>query len=102
MTLISQTAAQNKRRITTGMLNDFLSDATARVQPPSDKGKRLKIYYMTQASVCPPTFIFFVNRSDLFHFSYKRYLENRLRTVFGFEGSPVRFIVRERGEDGKI
>lgn len=102
MTLISQTAAQNKRRITTGMLNDFLSDATVRVQPPSDKGKRLKIYYMTQASVCPPTFIFFVNRSDLFHFSYKRYLENRLRTVFGFEGSPVRFIVRERGEDGKI
>jgi GTP-binding protein len=102
MTLILQTAAQNRRRITTGMLNDFLSDATARVQPPSDKGKRLKIYYMTQASVCPPTFIFFVNRSDLFHFSYKRYLENRLRAVFGFEGSPIRFIVRERGEDGKI
>lgn len=102
MTLILQTAAQNRRRITTGMLNEFLSDATARVQPPSDKGKRLKIYYMTQASVCPPTFIFFVNRSDLFHFSYKRYLENRLRAVFGFEGSPVRFIVRERGEDGKI
>ena len=97
MTLILQTAAQNRRRITTGMLNEFLSDATARVQPPSDKGKRLKIYYMTQASVCPPTFIFFVNR-----FSYKRYLENRLRAVFGFEGSPVRFIVRERGEDGKI
>ena len=102
MTLILQTAAQNRRRITTGMLNEFLSEATARVQPPSDKGKRLKIYYMTQASVCPPTFIFFVNRSDLFHFSYKRYLENRLRAVFGFEGSPVRFIVRERGEDGKI
>mgnify|MGYP002385318382 FL=1 len=102
MTLILQTAAQNRRRITTGMLNEFLSDATARVQPPSDKGKRLKIYYMTQASVCPPTFIFFVNRSDLFHFSYKRYLENRLRAVFGFEGSPIRFIVRERGEDGKI
>lgn len=102
MALIYQAAQQNKRRVTTGMLNDFLSDATARVQPPSDKGKRLKIYYMTQASVFPPTFIFFVNRSDLFHFSYKRYLENRLREVFGFEGSPVRFIVRERGEDGKV
>ena len=102
MALIYQAAQQNKRRVTTGMLNDFLSDATARVQPPSDKGKRLKIYYMTRASVCPPTFIFFVNRSDLFHFSYKRYLENRLREVFGFEGSPVRFIVRERGEDGKV
>lgn len=100
--MIVDAALQNKRRVTTGMLNDFLSDATARVQPPSDKGKRLKIYYMTQASVCPPTFIFFVNRSDLFHFSYKRYLENRLREVFGFEGTPVRFIVRERGEDGKL
>lgn len=100
--MIVNAALQNKRRVTTGMLNDFLSDATARVQPPSDKGKRLKIYYMTQASVCPPTFIFFVNRSDLFHFSYKRYLENRLREVFGFEGTPVRFIVRERGEDGKL
>lgn len=100
MTLIVEAAMQNKRRVTTGMLNDFLSDATARVQPPSDKGKRLKIFYMTQASVCPPTFIFFVNRSDLFHFSYKRYLENRLREVFGFDGSPVRFIIRERGEDG--
>lgn len=100
--MIVDAAIQNRRRVTTGMLNDFLSDATARVQPPSDKGKRLKIYYMTQASVCPPTFIFFVNRSDLFHFSYKRYLENRLREVFGFEGTPVRFIVRERGEDGKL
>ncbi len=99
---IVEAATQNKRRITTGMLNDFLNDATARVQPPSDKGKRLKIYYMTQASTCPPTFIFFVNKSDLFHFSYKRYLENRLREVFGFEGTPVRFIVRERGEENKI
>lgn len=98
---IVETCAQNKRRVTTGMLNDFLNDAVTRVQPPSDKGKRLKIYYMTQASTCPPTFIFFVNRADLFHFSYKRYLENRLREVFGFEGSPIRFIVRERGEEGK-
>lgn len=95
---IVEVAKQNKRRVTTGMLNDFLSDATARVQPPSDKGRRLKIYYMTQASTCPPTFIFFVNRADLFHFSYKRYLENRLREVFGFLGTPIRFIVRERGE----
>ncbi len=95
---IVEVAEQNKRRVTTGMLNDFLGDATARVQPPSDKGRRLKIYYMTQASTCPPTFIFFVNRSDLFHFSYKRYLENRLREVFGFLGTPIRFIVRERGE----
>ncbi len=95
---IVEVASQNKRRVTTGMLNDFLGDATARVQPPSDKGRRLKIFYMTQASTCPPTFIFFVNRSDLFHFSYKRYLENRLREVFGFLGTPIRFIVRERGE----
>lgn len=95
---IVEVAGQNKRRVTTGMLNDFLGDATARVQPPSDKGRRLKIFYMTQASTCPPTFIFFVNRADLFHFSYKRYLENRLREVFGFLGTPIRFIVRERGE----
>jgi len=101
MECIVNVSEQNKRRVTTGMLNDFLGDATARVQPPSDKGRRLKIFYMTQASTCPPTFIFFVNRADLFHFSYKRYLENRLREVFGFEGSPIRFIVRERGEDNK-
>ena len=99
---VAEAHVQNGRRVTTGMLNDFLSDATARVQPPSDKGKRLKIFYMTQASTCPPTFIIFVNRADLFHFSYKRYLENRLREVFGFEGTPVRFIVRERGEEGKL
>ena len=101
MESIVRVAEQNKRRVTTGMLNDFLGDATARVQPPSDKGRRLKIFYMTQASTTPPTFIFFVNRADLFHFSYKRYLENRLREVFGFEGTPIRFIVRERGEDNK-
>ena len=99
---VVEAAAQNKRRVTTGMLNDFLSEATARVQPPSDKGKRLKIYYMTQASSEPPTFIFFVNNAELFHFSYKRYLENRLREVFGFEGTPIRFIVRERGEENKV
>lgn len=91
---------QNSMRISTGKLNDILAAATARVQPPTDKGKRLKIYYMTQASTRPPTFVFFVNRKDLFHFSYQRYLENQIREVFGLEGTPVRMIIRERG-DGK-
>ena len=85
-------------RIRTGMLNELLAQATARVQPPSDKGKRLKIFYMTQASVKPPTFVFFCNDAELFHFSYQRYLENRIREAFGLEGTPVRIIVRERGE----
>ena len=97
--LIQQVAANNAMRITTGRLNDVLAYATARVQPPTDKGKRLKIYYMTQASTQPPTFVFFVNRSDLFHFSYQRYLENQIRETFGLEGTPVRFIIRERGND---
>ncbi|MBR3738246.1 MAG: ribosome biogenesis GTPase Der, partial [Eubacterium sp.] len=92
--------SQNSMRISTGKLNEVLAVATARVQPPTDKGKRLKIYYMTQASTRPPTFVFFVNKSDLFHFSYQRYLENQIREIFGLEGTPVRFIVRERG-DGK-
>lgn len=98
MVAIKDAYNENKRRISTGMLNDVLNDATARVQPPSDKGKRLKIYYMTQASTQPPTFVFFVNRKDLFHFSYQRYLENRIRDTFGFKGTPIRFIIRERGE----
>ncbi len=96
--LICASHQSNTKRITTGQLNDMLNDATMRVQPPSDKGKRLRIYYMTQASVAPPTFVFFVNKKDLFHFSYQRYLENQLRSTFGFEGSPIRFIVREKGE----
>jgi len=96
--LIRHVANQNSMRISTGVLNDLLADATARVQPPSDKGRRLKIYYMTQASTRPPTFVCFVNRADLFHFSYQRYLENQLREVFGLEGTPVRFVIRERGE----
>lgn len=91
---------QNSMRVSTGMLNDVLADATARVQPPTDKGRRLKIYYMTQPSTRPPTFVCFVNRADLFHYSYQRYLENQLRQTFGLEGTPVRFIVRERGEKG--
>lgn len=96
--LICSAVQNNQRRITTGQLNDLLTDATTRVQPPSDKGKRLRIYYMTQASIAPPTFVFFVNKKDLFHFSYQRYLENQLRSTFEFSGSPIRFIVREKGE----
>lgn len=90
---------QNAMRISTGKLNDVLADAQARVQPPTDKGRRLKIYYMTQASTRPPTFVCFVNRADLFHYSYQRYLENQIREVFGLEGTPVRFVIRERGRD---
>ncbi|MDR0531004.1 MAG: ribosome biogenesis GTPase Der [Oscillospiraceae bacterium] len=94
--LIRFTDEQNAMRITTGKLNDILADATARVQPPTDKGRRLKIYYMTQASTRPPTFVCFVNRRELFHYSYQRYIENQIRGVFGLEGTPVRLIVRER------
>ncbi len=85
-------------RITTGMLNDLLAEATSRVQPPTDKGRRLKILYMTQASVKPPTFVCFVNSAELFHFSYQRYIENRIRETFGMQGTPIRFIIRERGD----
>ena len=97
--MIKSAAANNAMRISTGRLNDVLAYATARVQPPTDKGRRLKIYYLTQASTQPPTFVFFVNRSDLFHFSYQRYLENQIRETFGLDGTPVRFVVRERGDD---
>lgn len=96
--LIKYVDTQNAMRISTGKLNDILADATARVQPPSDKGKRLKIYYITQASTRPPTFVAFCNRAQLFHFSYQRYLENQIRSTFGLEGTPVRFVIRERGE----
>ena len=99
--LIKYTYGQNTMRISTGMLNDVLAYATTRVQPPSDKGRRLKIYYMTQPSTKPPTFVTFVNKADLFHFSYKRYIENQIRSTFGLEGTPVRFIVRERGGNDK-
>lgn len=90
---------QSKMRVSTGMLNDVLAEATMRVQPPSDKGKRLKIYYMTQASAAPPTFVVFCNNAELFHFSYQRYLENCLRTTFGFSGTPIKLIIRQRGDD---
>ena len=89
---------QSTTRISTGMLNDVLSEATMKVQPPSDKGKRLKIYYMTQISVAPPTFVIFCNDAELFHFSYQRYLENCLRQTFGFNGTPIRLIIRMKGD----
>lgn len=97
--LINNVNMQNSMRISTGMLNDVLAYATTRVQPPSDKGRRLKIYYMTQPSTKPPTFVVFVNRADLFHFSYQRYIENQIRQTFGLDGTPVRFVVRERNRD---
>ncbi len=95
--LIQYVDAQNNMRITTGKINDLLARAVSRVQPPSDKGKRLKIYYMTQISTRPPTFVAFVNSAELFHFSYQRYIENQIREVFGMEGTPIRLYVRERG-----
>lgn len=99
--LINTVVDSAAMRITTGMLNDLLAEATARVQPPTDKGRRLKIMYVTQASVKPPTFVFFVNSAQLFHFSYQRYLENRIRETFGMQGTPIRFIIRERGDEKK-
>ena len=96
--LIKYVRSQNTMRISTGKLNDILADATARVQPPTDQGRRLRIYYMTQASTCPPTFVCFCNNAELFHFSYQRYLENQIRSTFGLEGTPVRFVIRERGD----
>jgi GTP-binding protein len=96
--LINFVSDQNAMRITTGMLNDVLSDAQARVQPPTDKGRRLKIYYITQTGVRPPTFVVFCNSRELFHFSYQRYLENQIRGVFGLEGTPIRLIIRQKGE----
>ena len=99
--LINYVREQSSMRITTGMLNSVLADAQTRVQPPTDKGRRLKIYYMTQVGIRPPHFVVFCNDSRLFHFSYQRYLENQIREVFGLEGTPVRFIIRERGEGKK-
>ena len=90
---------QSVTRITTGMLNDVLGDAMIRVQPPSDKGRRLKIYYMTQISVAPPTFVIFCNDVRLFHFSYQRFIENCLRETFGFHGTPIKIIIRMKGDE---
>ena len=96
--LINEVADQSAMRITTGMLNNILEDATARVQPPSDKGRRLKIYYMTQIGVKPPHFVAFCNDARLFHFSYQRYLENQLRAVFGLMGTPIKLTIRQKGD----
>ena len=93
---------QTNMRVSTGMLNDVLADAVARVQPPSDKGRRLKIYYMTQSSVAPPTFVLFCNNAELFHFSYQRYIENCLRTTFGFKGTPIRLVIRQKGSENDV
>ena len=97
--VIQDVYAQNTKRITTGALNSVLADATARVQPPTDKGRRLKIYYMTQVGIKPPHFVVFCNDKKLFHFSYRRYLENQIRSVFGLEGTPVIMTIRQKGED---
>lgn len=97
--LIRYVNDQAAMRITTGMLNSFLADATARVQPPTDKGRRLKIYYMTQIGVKPPHFVIFCNDARLFHFSYQRYLENQIRNTFGLTGTPVRITIRQKGDN---
>ena len=97
--LIKRVYAESRKRISTGMLNDLLADAMTRVQPPSDKGKRLKIYYMTQISSAPPTFVIFCNSEELFHFSYRRYIENCLRDTFGFEGTPIKLVIRQKGDN---
>ncbi|MCD8016786.1 MAG: ribosome biogenesis GTPase Der [Oscillospiraceae bacterium] len=96
--LINYVNDQSAMRITTGLLNNVLSDAQARVQPPTDKGRRLKIYYMTQTGIKPPNFVIFCNDRELFHFSYQRYIENQIRAVFGLEGTPVRIVIRQKGD----
>ena len=99
--LITFVRGQSVMRVSTGTLNDLLNDAMARVQPPTDKGRRLKIYYMTQAGVTPPTFVLFCNDAELFHFSYQRYIENVLRSTFGFEGTPIKLVIRQKGDNEK-
>ena len=94
--MIDMVMANNSMRLATGVLNEIVAEAVAMQQPPSDKGKRLKIFYITQVSVKPPTFVVFVNDKKLMHFSYTRYLENRIRDAFGFRGTALRFIIRER------
>ena len=97
--MIDVVIENNSMRVATGVLNEIVAEAVAMQQPPSDKGKRLKIYYVTQVSVKPPTFVVFVNDKNLMHFSYTRYLENRIRDTFGFQGTALKFIARERKED---
>lgn len=96
--IINEVAKENSKRVPTGLLNQVIDEAISIVQPPTDKGKRLKILYVTQASTKPPTFIIFVNNKDIFHFSYERYLVNHIRKEFGMVGTPIRIIVREKGE----
>ena len=96
--MIDYVANQAAFRVTTGMLNTVLADAQTRVQPPTDKGRRLKIYYITQVGVKPPHFVFFCNDSRLFHFSYQRYLENQIRAVFGLTGTPIKITIRQKGD----
>ena len=100
--LINNVAEQNAKRIPTAVLNQVINEAIAIVQPPTDKGKRLKIFYGTQVSTRPPTFVLFVNNKELFHFSYERYLVNQIRKEFGLEGTPVRIIAREKHEKGEV
>ena len=100
--LIKYVNNQHAMRIATGVLNDILNEAISKVQPPSDKGRRLKIMYITQASTCPPTFVLFVNDKELAHYSYIRYIENQIRSSFGLEGTPIRFIIRQRGDDNGV
>ena len=100
--MVNAVSNQNSMRITTGMLNNILEDATARLQPPTDKGRRLKIYYMTQVGVKPPHFVIFCNDARLFHFSYQRYLENQIRAVFGLTGTPVKITIRQKGDKEEI
>ena len=100
--VINRVDAENAKRVTTGLLNDILADAMVRVQPPTDKGKRLKIYYITQVSVRPPTFVIFCNEAKLFHFSYRRYIENRLRDTCGFEGTAIHIIIRQKGDTNEL
>ena len=96
--MINHVAEENSKRISTSVINEVINEAIAVVQPPTDKGKRLKIMYGTQASTKPPTFVIFVNNKELFHFSYQRYLINCFRNNFGLEGTPIRLIIREKGE----
>ena len=100
--LIQSVYEQSHFRVTTGALNDVLGEAMMRVQPPTDKGKRLKIYYMTQTQVAPPTFVLFCNSAELFHFSYQRYIENCLRETYGFKGTPIKMVIKQRGDDPEI
>ena len=96
--IIDMVSENHSMRVATGVLNEIMSEAVALQQPPSDKGKRLRLYYITQVAVKPPTFVIFVNDKELMHFSYTRYIENQIRETFGFRGTPLRFIIRERTE----